>query len=119
MHLEKMSNIMYMDLLTCHVIKRREKIVNIHWCSGKSKVNKNFIFVCSLSECAVVDQSEQDEDIFSDSPTDVTDSDEDFTPNKTATPKQKVKHATKSQIPQNENVSTNKLQRILMLICLI
>jgi len=79
----------------------------------------NFL-VCSLSECAVVDHSEQDEEMSSDSPSDVTDSDEDFTPNKTATPKQKVRHATKSQTSQNENVSihVNKLQRIMLAIFL-
>ena len=86
--------------------------------------NQNFLaynfFVCSLSECAVVDHSEQDEEMSSDSPSDVTDSDEDFTPNKTATPKQKVRHATKSQTSQNENVSihVNKLQGIMLAIFL-
>lgn len=64
-----------------------------------------------MSECAVVDHSEKDEEISSDSPTDVTDSDEDFIPNKTTTPKWKVRHARKSQTSQNENVhvSTNEL----------
>ena len=56
-----------------------------------------------------MDHSEQDEEMSSDSPTDATDSDEDFTPNKITTPKRKVRHATKSQTSQNENVSRNKL----------
>lgn len=72
---------------------------------GKAKV----YFICLLSECAVVDHSEQDEQMSSDSPTDATDSDEDFTLNKTTTPKQKVRRATKSQTSQSENVSINKL----------
>lgn len=51
-----------------------------------------------------MDHSEQDEEISSDSPADVTDSDEDFTPNKKTTPKRKSKHVAKSQTPQNEEV---------------
>lgn len=61
-----------------------------------------------------MDHSEQDEETSSDSPTDVTDSDEDFTPNKRTTPKQKGRHATKSQTSQNENVS---IYSVLQTIC--
>ena len=97
-----MLNIVY--LLTCNIIKRREKIGN-YWCCRKSQGWFNLF----LSECAVVDHSEKDEEMSSDSPTDATDSDEDFTPNKATTTKRKLRHARKSQTSQNENVSTNKL----------
>ena len=56
-----------------------------------------------------MDHSEKDEEMSSDSPTDATDSDEDFTPNKATTTKRKLRHARKSQTSQNEDVSTNKL----------
>lgn len=88
--------------MPCNTEKRRLQTIGT---TGKAKLNFN----CLLSECAVVDNSEQDEEISSDSPTDATDSDEDFTPNKKTTPKWKSKHVAKSQTPQNEEVSINKL----------
>lgn len=61
---------------------------------------------CSLPECAVVDHSEQDEEMSSDSEAAATDSDEDFTPNKKTTPKRKSKREGKLQTSQNKKVST-------------
>ena len=68
---------------------------------------KNFILFCSLSECAVVDHSERDEEMSSDSAVATSDSDEDFTPDKKTTPKRKNKQVAKLQKPQNKKVSIN------------
>ena len=59
-----------------------------------------------------MDHSEKDEEMSSDSPTDATDSDEDFTPNKTTTTKRKLRQGRKSQTSQNENVSTCQINEV-------
>ena len=58
------------------------------------------------SECAVVDHSEEDEEMLSSDSEDAadTDSDEDFTPDMKTSPKRKSKRVVKTQKSQNKKV---------------